>query len=665
VTVPSGATVAVLDFTINQRSPYANGREFGAVGEYEQIDGLLSFAVDPSAKENSKIVDLQLAQRADGGKVHFTADFSVVVPKDPHHGNSTAIVELPNRGRRRVVPVLNRAPASAPVSREAHPGDGFLFERGFTVASLGWQWDVYRTDAMMGFEAPLAHCNGQPVSGQTVVEIRSNELVKTWLLADRSHQPLPASLTSSASAVLYVRDYEDGDDRVIPSDRWEFARQIDDGQIVPSEEHVFAHDGFEPGKIYQVVYETDRAPVAGLALLALRDVAPLLRDGGASGALPGHETLIAWGISQTGRLLRHFVSLGLNVCEDGRMAYDGLQPHVGGARRGAFNHRFAQPSNQTTPLWGHAFPYADVRSHDPLTKQTAGLMDALEAANAVPKIISTNSAAEYWRGDATLAHVTPDATADLPEHPHTRSYLFASTQHVPALPGQSRVGAGLNTVSRYPLNVLDYRPLLRAALVNLHAWITQGGEPPASKHPRVSDGTAVTRDEVIRFYKTVPGFVPPDPQRLPFVRTVDMGVDEQVGVGMYPAREGAFYPALVSAVDDDGNEVAGIRLPDVSVPVASNAGWNPRDPITGSPDQIVPMNGLSLFFPANESLRHAAGDPRPALEERYADRDDYEDKIRVAAGALVNDGYLLSADTEIVVDSALARYDWAVNLAAN
>src|SRR5262249_1558978 len=148
--------------------------------------------------------------------------------------------------------------------------------------------------------------------------------------------------------------------------------------------------------------------------------------------------------------------------------------------------------------------------------------------------------------------------------------------------------------------------------------------------------------------------------RLPFIRTVDMGGDEIKGIARYPAQEGAFYPALVSAVDADGNETAGVRLPDITVPVGTHAGWNPRDPITGSPEQIVPMHGLTLFFAPTEATRAAQGDPRRSLAERYRDENDYEAKVRAAALRLAADRYLLEEDVESVVEAALARYRAAI-----
>ncbi len=649
--------MALTKFDITSRSPYAGGRSFGQRGPFEQVDGIAHFAVDPGHPANSAIVDLALAPRNADGLVAFEADFSIIMPADAARGNGRAIVELPNRGRRRVVAMLNCAPHDAPIARESHPGNGFLFAQGFTVASIGWQWDVVGTDALMGLTVPSAMHDGRPIGGETMVEIRPNSRVTTWLLADRIHKPLPAAAGDQREAVLYVRDYEDGCDAIVPRERWRFARQTTAGAIEASTEHVYLEGGFEPGRLYQIVYRTDRAPVAGLGLLALRDVAPFLRTPSRGNPTAGNFSgLIAWGVSQTGRTLRHFMSLGLNRCEDGTKAYDGIAAHVSGARRGAFNHRFAQPSNQTTPLWGHVFPFADVATTDALTGRTAGLLDRLAVTATMPKIVSTNSAAEYWRGDATLAHVDTSGKADLPEHPSSRSYLFAGVQHTPGIVGRSRVNPGTGTLSRYPINVLDYRPLLRAALINLDRWITNGIEPPPSRHPRLSDGTAVSRDQVLAVFAGLPGFEPPDPQRLPFIRTVDLGADEATGIGRYPPREGAFYPALVSSVDADGNEVAGIRLPDVSVPVGTHAGWTPRDPETGSPDQIVPMDGLTLFFATDAEDRERRGDPRLSLAERYTSQADYATKVRSAAHSLVAQRYLLEEDVAIVVEGAIERY---------
>ncbi|MFP6680274.1 MAG: alpha/beta hydrolase domain-containing protein [Dehalococcoidia bacterium] len=650
--------MAVVDFTVLNREPYADGISFSDTGSYEQVDGVLNFAVDPVHISNRMIVDLDKAPRNPEGRVEFKADFSVVMPHDPDRANGRALVELPNRGRRRIVPVFNRAPASAPVARVAHPGDGFLFNKGYTVASIGWQWDVMRTDSMMGLEPPYA----EGITGQTIVEIRVNDRRTTYQLSDRGiHDPLPVIDMYDPDARLLVREYEDDEDSLVSREAWSFAQETGSG-VIPSRTHIYMKDGFEPGKIYYVIYQTDRAPIAGTGLLALRDVAPYLRAPSHMNPTPGNfRAVYAWGVSQTGRFLRHFMHLGLNSTEGGEMAYDGVLPHVAGARRGAFNHRFAQPSNQSTPIWGHVFPFADQPTSDVLTEESGGLLDLLRIGNAVPKIIYTNSSAEYWRGDGVLAHIDTSGGSDIQEAPESRSYLFASTQHGPGYLGQDRFNAD-NSGVRHELNITDYSPLLRAALVNLDRWVMDDVEPPASQHPRLSDGSAVEKAEVLATFRDIPDFVVPDVDRLFYLRTVDLGTRSEEGVGEYPAKEGEYYPSHVSAVDSDGNETGGIRLPEIAVPVGTHTGWNPRAPETGSPEQMVPMTGSTAFFSVTRLQRNQNGDPRPSIEERYEDRDDYLTRVRAVAEQLVSDRYALEEDIDLMVSNASDRYDAAVEV---
>ena len=650
----------VVDFEITQREPYAGGQAFGVFGPFEQVDGVLTFAVDPEHEANRSIVDLALAPRDDQGRVRFRADFSLIQPAEAGRGNRRLLVELPNRGRRRVVYVFNRVPASAQPARQPPPGDGFLFRHGYSVASIGWQWDVFGSDALMGLEPPYAEVDGEPIRGQTVVEIRPNDHRTTYLLANRIHKPLPTVDLDDPDAVLRVRDYEDGEDTVVPRSAWRFARE-NGGGVEASSEYVYMEGGFEPGKIYCLVYTTEGAPVAGAGLLAVRDVAGFLRRPSEMNPGPGeYDAVYAWGVSQTGRMLRHLLYLGLNVSEDGQMAYDGILPHVAGARRGAFNHRFAQPSDQSTPNWGHWFPFADEPSADLLTGRRGGLLDRLRERGAVPKVIYTNSSAEYWRGDGNLAHIDTGATTDLPEAPESRSYHFSGTQHGAGYLGQSRTNANDGGRARYDLNVVDYSPLLRASLINMDRWVTGGVEPPPSRHPRLADGTAAERRDVLAVFEQIPGVEPPDVQRLFYLRTVDLGSGEAGGVGRYPGVEGATYPSLVSAVDGDGNERAGVRLPDVSVPVGTHTGWNPRAPETGAPEQVVSMNGLTSFFPVTREQRAATGDPRPSLEERYGGRAGYLARVRDATEELVEQRYVLEEDADLVAGNAAARYDVAM-----
>ena len=651
--------MAIVQADITRRESYQAGQSFGNTGAYERIDGVLTFAVDPALPANQPIVDLELAPRDDQGRVRFRSDFALLVPESPSQGNGKLIVDTGNRGRKRAINAFNRADA-AEDTWEIPPGDGFLFTRGFSIVSIGWQWDVFRSDALLGLEAPYAEIEGQPAEGQAVVEIRPNAVEKTRLLANRLHQARPVVDLDDPDAMLLVRDWEDGPDTILPRSHWHFAQESD-GNILPSREHVYLESGFQPGKIYAIVYTAEGAPIVGTGLLAVRDVAVWLRHPSALNPVEGgYDRVYGYGVSQTGRMLRHFVYAGLNLDEEDRIVYDGLLPHVAGGRRGEFNHRFAQPSQQSAPGFGHLFPFADNPTTDPLTERTEGLLDRLRELNAAPKVVYTNSSAEYWRGDGSLAHIHPNGQTDLEQAEESRVYHFSGTQHGAGTLPQESDGGPDGASGRYAFGVVDYRPLLRAALINLDRWVSEDIEPPSSRHPRLDDNTAVSRSEVLSVFSSLPDFAKVDPDRLWVLREVDLGPEANQGVGRYPVQEGRTYPCFVSAVDHDGNEIAGIRLPDIAVPVGTHTGWNPRDPETGAAEQIIPMQGFSRFFAPTRQVRDASGDVRPSIEERYPSRDRYLEQVREVTEQLVTDRYLFEEDEKIVISACADRYDLAM-----
>jgi hypothetical protein len=278
----------------------------------------------------------------------------------------------------------------------------------------------------------------------------------------------------------------------------------------------------------------------------------------------------------------------------------------------------------------------------------------------VPRIFQTNTSAEYWRGDCSLIHTDLAGTRDVEPPAEDRIYLFAGTQHSAGVLPLASVSAIDGARGVHHFNVVDYTPLCRAALTNLDAWAARGVEPPPSAFPRLADGTAVTPEHVLGTFARFPNATLPNPERLPAVpamRRYDLGPEAERGIGRFPAAAGERYPTFVSAVDADGTEVAGVRLPDLTVPVASHTGWNPRHPETGGEGQILNMLGSTVPFPATAAERERTGDPRPAIAQRYHDRDDYLARVREAAAALATNRYLLDEDIEIVVQNCAARYD--------
>ena len=615
----------VTRLEITSQKPFADGRSFGDVGPYTQVEGIAHFAVDPLHEANQTIADIQLAPRNESGLVEFSADFRILRPDDPGRGNGRLLLDVLNRGKALALRNINSAPDVAP-DAPLHPGNGFLMRQGYTVAWCGWQHDVPDAPGLLRIHAPEAVEYGKPVSGKIVVTFQPNAVVQSQYLSDRGHRAYPADKLEDWESVMTVQDDEDAQEQVIPRRQWWFAR-MEDGRLVPDPSYVHVEGGFQPGKVYQVIYTTTGAPVAGLGLLATRDIAAHLRydsDGGL-------EQAYAFGVSQSGRFLRSFLYHGVNHDEAGRAVYDGFIPHVAGGKRGEFNQRFAQPSSQATRSVNSLFPFADLPQTDPDTGLTDGLLSRLASRGELPKVMYTYTSSEYWAGHGSLVHTDLEGANDVDPPEAVRIYAFAGTQHALGGLPLTDVDAVDGYRGAHCFNCLEYRALLRAALVNLDRWVTNGALPPPSQHPRLVDGTAVTPASAAGRLEAVPGVRLPRPVRK-FTR-LDFGSDPGVPTVIPPAV-GRDYPCLVSQVDADGNEIAGIRLPMVSVPLATHLGWNRRHADIGGEGQTLStggasgatLRGSSIPFAATRAEREAAGDPRPSIEERYQSRQAFPDR---------------------------------------
>ena len=651
--------MAIERLEIVRREPYADGKSFGAAGPYERIDGLAHYGVDPALPGNDRVTDLHLAKRS-GGVVRFTGDVTLLVPQGG--ANGALLINFPNRGNRTVTRTFNGAPFELVPTDEIDPGDGFLMRHGWTLAFCGWQWDAPKPGPRMGIDAPQVPPEARGQDGSMQLRIQPNEATRAFPLTDHhvgsigQHRPIPVRDVDDPEARLLVRASMYGDAEEIPRHRWQFARD-EDGEAVTDPEWVRLDGGFEPGLVYDLIYVPRDCPVVGAGLLAMRDLAVFLRRDPASPVAGKADVVIGEGISQCGRLMRTFLGLGLNKAEDGGAAYDGLLVHIAGGRRGEFNTRYGQPSVQPTPAFGHLFPFADEATTDPATGRTAGLLDVQRKSGHVPKIFQTDTSSEYWRGDAALAHIAPDGSGDLPIPTEVRRYLYASTQHGPGvLPFADTSPFGSHGSNFF--NIIDYRPLHRAALLNLLAWIRDGIEPPPSVHPRLSDGTAISRSDALARLSAIPRLTLPKDDLLPAVYPLDLGPARDRGVGTFPAPcIGPAYPCFVPALDADGNEVGAVRMPDVEVPVATHTGFNVRAPRSGGSGQLLEYVGLTLPFARDSTERARSDDPRPAVTERYADREDYLTRVRASAERLVSERLLLKEDVELCVDLAAERYD--------
>ncbi len=617
VALAARAWAAVLVVTVEERSPALDG--------YEREKGTVRFAVDPEAAANRGIVDLALAPKDAQGKVEFSANFYVLKPAGPAKSNGTALVEVSNRGGKALLQTFDFAKGSADPRTKDEFGDEFLLKRGFTLVWIGWEFDVPDTAGMMRLNAPVATQNGKTITGLVRAEWTGDKEVKTIPLGDRSQIGYPVADEGDAANRMYVRDRVDGPRTEIVRGAWSFS----------GTRHVTMEAGFQPGRIYEIVYRAKDPVVAGLGFAAVRDFVSYLKTGGAGVVEKGAvKRAIGFGISQDGRFLRTYLQQGFNTGEDGRKVFDGIWAHVGGAGQGSFNARFAQPSRDGHPFLNVLYP-VDV---PPFTPEE--LLEKERAAGTAPKLFLSNGAYEYWGRCASLIHTSRDGKKDVPPGEGTRIYFFAGAQHGPgSMPPREVAGAANRTSAN------DYRPGMRALLAAMEAWLETGAEPPASRYPSIAAGEAVSLAEWK--FPSIPGVEKPERKREAY----------RLDFGGEPPKIGAPYPTLVPQVDEDGNDRSGIRLPEIAAPLATNTGWNLRTPAIGGQGELYSMAGSWIPFARTKADRERTGDPRKSVEERYRSREDYLGKVQSAAASLVRDGYLLEEDVAMVKERAGREWD--------
>ncbi len=648
------AAAEVVRVEVAERADVATGASYGAAGAYEKILGTLHFAVDPGAAANRNVTDLALARTNAAGRVEFTADFYLLKPKDVDRGNGALLLEVANRGRKGILPMLSRAAASLDPTEPRELGDGFLLEQGFSLLWVGWQLDTPPGDPKLLRVYPPTTDLGLSVMGL----VRSDFVVRTegvrdQSLADGDHVPYPVDDPASDAHTLTVRDTPLGERRTIPRGEWQFARVDGSGNVVPDSTRVYLPSGFTPKLIYEVVYTAKNPPLAGLGLAAIRDAVTRLKHEGAPELgldAESFDRALAFGISQSGRVLRTFIYEGFNADERDRRVFDGVLAHIAGGARGGFNTRFAQPSRASSSYLypNEVFPFSDSAQTDPVIEVRDGLLERLES-KFIPRIFYTNSSNEYWRGSAALTHVTPDGRRDFPPpQDTTRIYLFAGTQHGPAA-FPPRVASG-----RLADNPNAYSWFLRSLLLKLDAWVADNVLPPASVYPTLADGSLVPRSQ-LRFPALprvdVP-VAPSGPLRLYFGPSFATG-----GIAtIEPPRVGGAFPVLLPQVDADGNEIAGLRSPEVAVPLATYTGWQLYKPELGREDELVSLQGSFVPFPLDAAERMRTADPRRAIRERYPDREAYLALAEQIAKLLVSDGYLRGEDLAPIVAQASERW---------
>jgi len=655
--------MSVVKLVISNKTLFREGQSFGKVGQYNLIEGIAYFSLDPRESNNKSITDIDLAPVDSNGLVRFSSDFAMLQPVNKERGNHRILFDILNRGRKTVLMNFNSAIRVAYPSSPLESGNGHLMDQGYTIVWCGWQADVPSTPGLMGLHGPNAvGTDNSPIEGKVLCWIQEDEEREMVMLSHRGHLPYPPSDIDDPSATLTVRDHPNRVAKTIPRTRWSFIRDEDSPEEYnPS--HVYMPSGFKPGKIYELVYQTRFSRLVGVGFAAVRDIVAYLKYSEEEGNPCSGDMKFAYafGSSQSGRFLRQLIHLGLNNDEQGRMALDGIIAHVAGAMRGEFNQRYGQPSKDICFIIPELFPFTDFEQTDPITGETGSLLQNMRLKEQLPKIIFTNTSAEYWRGDAALIHTDIATMSDAPEDTGSvRKYHFSGTQHGIGDFPPLIIRPMDNLKGQLPFNSVDYTPLLRAVLSNLDQWVSLGEAPPPSRHPKLSNSSGIESHKILSKLSELPGVK--IPKQTTRALRLDYGNETHMGRTIQlPGIQGEQYPAIVSAIDDDGNEIAGIRLPDIQIPLATYTGWNLRHSDIGNADLYIGISGglagWTLPFPATCTDRVNRNDPRPSIEERYHTKKDYLDQITNASRSLVNQRYILEEDLSFILKLAERKYD--------
>lgn len=654
--MPAGGDVVRVE--IERREELLGGREFGSAGAYEKLVGRIFFAFDPANPANAAIVDLTLAPLNAEGRVEAWADFMVLQPVDPARRSGVAWLEVSNRGGKASLRYFNRAERGA--SDPTVPGDfgdGLLMRQGLTIIWVGWQWDLPDDPRLLRLHGPIVrNPDGSPIQGWVRSDWTIDEPASTLALGHRNHRAYPPVDPEASVHTLTVRDGRDAERTTVPRDRWRFLTS-GDFEAGGRPDRITLDGGFEPGRIYELVYRATEPRITGLGFAVVRDIMAYSKYDLRS-EFPTTEG-IAFGVSQTGRFLRHFLYDGMNVDEGGRRVFDGMLIHTAGAGRGSFNHRFGQASRDAHRYSAFffptdLFPFTSRSQHDPVTGWEGGLLDRLEPGMR-PRIMVTNTGYEYWGRAAALIHTSIDGLTDQEPAEEERLYHLAGGQHYVG-PFPPTEGSAIPDSDGWRGNPVDFLFTLRALAVDLVEWVTEGTEPPRSTVPSVADGSLVAPAGVA--FPPLTGIRPPEMAHQAYRAEYGPRFENEGIVDFQPPRLGLAFPSLVPQVDGFGNELGGIRGVELRVPVATYTPWLLRRGMAGGNGEMADFVGGFHPLPVTAARAQAAGDVRPSLERLYGSREAFRYRVEAAVADLVREGFLLEEDSEAATRRALTVWDW-------
>ena len=654
---------------------------------YETLTGRAFGELNPNSPHNALITDLALAPRNSNGNVEYVASFVIRKPVDMTQASGLLWHDVPNRG-----------------GNVAFSAD--LFAARDTHLLSGWQGDNSGSTAVPANASSLSpitpvnnHWVKTPVLVGTTGPIMGRIINRSGLGAQPLNvmgQPIPyfpADPTDNSGATLTIHTKETLNGQItlggtIPNSDWKFCGGGTFAAPTPVTTlpvRLCLKDGFDATKLYELVYTAKDPYVLGAGTAAFRDVMSFFRYEAQDDFLTPNPLAneINWAIirgsSQSGNFTRHFIHLGMNQDEMGRIVHEGAWPLIAG-RRVANNSRWGQPDGvlelyqmgSEGPQWW--VPWPDTVRGLP----TRGILDRCNATtpNTCPKIIETFGGAEVFALKMTTEWVGTSANADIPVPRNVRRYYIPSTTHgggngtfnenppanVVNCPGNNW---GTGTLRANPVPATHLVNRMRAAL---REWVMNGTPPPPSRWPTIAGKTLVDPTKAaMGFPSGVPGI--PDSIFLPenFVNPVfdyDWGPQfdhtDATGVPNPVPPIKNVIKMKVPRVDKDGNELGGVPTVLRDAPLGTYLGWN----ITSGPGasqydgrpfhqgQVCNYVGGMVPFAKTKAQRLATGDPRLSLEERYGTHAGYVAAVTAAANSAFNQGYLLAADRDALIKDA-------------
>ena len=649
--------VAVTKFTITEtESPAFDGRVFGSAGQYEILRGIVEAELDPSDPKNAIITDLDLAPREPNGKVKYATTVVIAKPIDMASSSGVLVHLNSNRG-----------------------GTGFTIPdgppSGDVEVLVGWQAELPETATHRVTLAPIArNPDGSDVTGVLLARMADMDPGTTTMTLQVLGRAIPYDAVMGQAGARLIRKASEtrtgvnGPTSEVSASDWAFADcRTAPFPGTPDPRRLCVRGGFDPTYLYEMSYQVRNPYVLGVGLAALRDVNSFLRyeaadaSGTPNPVAGGITHAIIQGVSQSGNILKTWLNLGFNQDLQGRIVFEGANPHIAG-RQTSINVRFGLPSGSGTlyepgsegVLWWARYQ-DDVRQD----REAQGLLDRCTASNTCPKIFETFGATEFTGRLMSVASVGTDARADLPLPSNVRRYYFPGTTHgggdggfsaTPESPGACMLAPNPNPES-------EQVAALRVALTE---WVVSEREPPPSEYPTLAAGTLVAGNAQAMGFPAIPGVPSLDGLAIPLI-DYDFGDEMRYNdfsgvITKQPPAIGAIVPPLLPVVDADGNETSGVPSVLHQVPLGTYTGWNPSG--RGWFEGQACGGGLQGgFIPFTKTRREAvaAGDPRPSLEERYGTQEGYVCAVTKAAEREVQRRFLLRSDADELISQARSQ----------